>query len=833
MKRRNIKVTSLPFSTAFLDLSNSNCRTLEFIRRFPRLTSINATNTLISDLKGVPLHSTVNIISVNKSPLASHEFYRLMLLCAINLNLKMIDGEQVTSSERDRASNMQVSVQPLLFEGFIITDLNPVTLTRGDETQTFDADDLVASTPSSLATMKARQTVDMMAELSRQLNSACLSMNVPHVQKTLPVDEMLSGEKPVDAVEILIDNVPEPARGSHVTASPFKRAFSENLKYEDDYLDKSVEVERDSPSKRALNETSQQLSISQTTPKTTPKRVRISPFPPRSPYGDLVREAVMDEEDVSVEKIFDIAGDFMGSAPASPEKAARFRPKEVEEKSASKIPVKADSPGTKNYGAERDLSGPIQVTRFGFTKQAEEILEEEEEEDWTTPQFDMEEEESKLSLSSSSSSSSKKESVKEENAGKVEKQPSSASFVSDEKPVEITERELSSASLEKADELQYLPLPTEQEQEKVESSSSSKEKEEAPVIEEVKQKEDQKKSSSESDAKSASNKAASEKEESKPQSSRSTKEEAKSQSSKATKDEAKSTSEKEESRPQSSRSAQKTDVKSASEKEESKPQSSRSTRDEEKPASEKEDAKSQSSSSTKEETKSVSEKEESKPQSSRSTKEDAKSTSEKEESKPQSSRSTKNDDKSNSEQEDVKPQSSRSTKEDAKSASEKEESKPQSIKSTQKSDTASDSDKKSSTESTHSSPDQEEIPTSDKPPETEQQETPKPDEPQVSSDHEGDKPTPAEEPPSIPESTPEDKASTKSSSEHSDPDSHADTSSHASQDDKSGSLLTEDNTDDSPVPNPPTESPQPPEESENEDSGPSSVDVRSSAGSYD
>ena len=219
MKRRPFRISSLSFSTAFCDISNTNCDSLQFIRRFPRLTSVNANNTLVSDLKGAPFHSTLTGISVANTPLADCEFCRLMLLCAISPNLKIIDGRNVTAQERALAQKIQVTVQPLLFDGFLITGVDPLKLTRGDETKEIKDEDLARASPTALASLKARQTVDMMNELSRELNSACYQLGAAKKQRTIPIDEILKSSKPVDSVELLSDNIPEMVK----QPSPVKR----------------------------------------------------------------------------------------------------------------------------------------------------------------------------------------------------------------------------------------------------------------------------------------------------------------------------------------------------------------------------------------------------------------------------------------------------------------------------------------------------------------------------------------------------------------------------------------------------------------------------------
>ena len=88
--RRTIKETAIPSSSTYIDVSNSNLDSFILIRKFNRLSTITASNTLITDLKGVGFHKKLTTISLSGSPFASNEYYRIMLLISIGTTIKLI-----------------------------------------------------------------------------------------------------------------------------------------------------------------------------------------------------------------------------------------------------------------------------------------------------------------------------------------------------------------------------------------------------------------------------------------------------------------------------------------------------------------------------------------------------------------------------------------------------------------------------------------------------------------------------------------------------------------------------------------------------------------------
>jgi hypothetical protein len=133
-RRRQINEADLNAQSAFLDLSNSNCHSLSLLRRFTRLRSVTASNTLVADLKDVTPLPSLKSITLVDSPLSQRPFYRVSLLCALSPNLDIIDGVSVSPEERRQAGSLSSLAAPYLLKGFLISSVDPPVVSIGDET---------------------------------------------------------------------------------------------------------------------------------------------------------------------------------------------------------------------------------------------------------------------------------------------------------------------------------------------------------------------------------------------------------------------------------------------------------------------------------------------------------------------------------------------------------------------------------------------------------------------------------------------------------------------------------------------------------------------------
>jgi hypothetical protein len=164
-RRRQTLESEIATRTVFLNISNSTCDSLGFLTRFPQVRSVIATNTLISDLRDVTVHSSVVSISIAGSPLAEQPFHRLTLLCSLNRSLDMIDGEAVSEEERAQASEIVMEAQFYLFKGYLLTSMGPPIVTLGPESVTLTPRSEFQPVIASPMGVLARQSAEMLADI--------------------------------------------------------------------------------------------------------------------------------------------------------------------------------------------------------------------------------------------------------------------------------------------------------------------------------------------------------------------------------------------------------------------------------------------------------------------------------------------------------------------------------------------------------------------------------------------------------------------------------------------------------------------------------------------
>ncbi|KAK8845204.1 hypothetical protein M9Y10_021388 [Tritrichomonas musculus] len=383
-KRRNIKESSIPLKSVYVDVSNSNISTFRFLNRLQEVLSVNATNTLISDFAGAPLCSTIRNIKIQDSPISRNPNYRLMTLITINSDIEFIDNQRVTKDEKEKSLSLQPLVQPKLYDGFLLTSMDPVTLSRADETVVINSNDIKDSKSINRSDIKFNQTIEMMEKLSFDISNTSDEFGIGHIPK-LPIRELLK-QKKINATDFFPTNSSITYKSKKDTQSSFVKAFKEYTQTPEDLVESSILF--DSPEKRkerhslimqdspshysTIQDSNQnQESVDQIPNQKVPEteieeeeeeineQVSIEKL-----YDDVVEPNIPNKNDLTVEQIFGIASEIMGS----PEKHSRlFEDNTSASSGISKIPVRLDSP-SKNYGKGLEASRLTQTKFGGYRK---------------------------------------------------------------------------------------------------------------------------------------------------------------------------------------------------------------------------------------------------------------------------------------------------------------------------------------------------------------------------------------------------------------------------------------------------------------------------------
>lgn len=167
------------------------------MNRLQKVQSVNATNSLITDFSGAPLRSTLRNIKLQGSPISNNPNYRLMILIMLSPNVEFIDDQKVTKKEKEKSIQLKKSVQPKLYDGFILTSTDPVKLSKDDETYVLNRDDIKESNTKIHNKIKISQTVEMMEKLCSELNNVSGELGVDDKKKLpgLGVREILKQKK--------------------------------------------------------------------------------------------------------------------------------------------------------------------------------------------------------------------------------------------------------------------------------------------------------------------------------------------------------------------------------------------------------------------------------------------------------------------------------------------------------------------------------------------------------------------------------------------------------------------------------------------------------------
>lgn len=104
-----------------LDMSRNDITSIEGLRHFPKLKHFLADSTNIADLRNFRVLEGVNTISLQKTPVAEKEHFRLGLLLVVGDSLKSINGRVITATLVKRAATYPPICRELVNHGWIPT----------------------------------------------------------------------------------------------------------------------------------------------------------------------------------------------------------------------------------------------------------------------------------------------------------------------------------------------------------------------------------------------------------------------------------------------------------------------------------------------------------------------------------------------------------------------------------------------------------------------------------------------------------------------------------------------------------------------------------------
>lgn len=188
-KKKKFNPICLPINSLFLNISNTDATSLSFLKRFEKLTSINATDTLISDLKDVQISESIIDIKLKGTPFSKNQFYRIMLLIGLSPQIQIIDDDDITKDERDLAEALQNTTLLFIYQGYLITNLDPLTLLLNNKKEPnnqpiiIPTNQIVIGPHQTLSEVKARQTFAMIEDLSNEIQKTAFDLNLKTIQK--------------------------------------------------------------------------------------------------------------------------------------------------------------------------------------------------------------------------------------------------------------------------------------------------------------------------------------------------------------------------------------------------------------------------------------------------------------------------------------------------------------------------------------------------------------------------------------------------------------------------------------------------------------------------
>ena len=72
-KKKRFNPILMPINSTFMNISNTDANSLSFIKRFDQLTNLIASNTLITDLKGVQISESILHIQLEGTPFSKNK----------------------------------------------------------------------------------------------------------------------------------------------------------------------------------------------------------------------------------------------------------------------------------------------------------------------------------------------------------------------------------------------------------------------------------------------------------------------------------------------------------------------------------------------------------------------------------------------------------------------------------------------------------------------------------------------------------------------------------------------------------------------------------------
>ena len=210
-KKKRFNPILMPINSTFMNISNTDANSLSFIKRFDQLTNLIASNTLITDLKGVQISESILHIQLEGTPFSKNKFYRIMLLIGLSPLIRTIDKDEVTSYERDLANILQGATLLLIYQGYLITNLDPLTLflnlndnygrvknndSNNGKTVIIAPEKIVIGTKQSLSQIKAQQTFAMIEDLSNEIQKTANDWKIQPIKKN-EVGDLLNEIKKV------------------------------------------------------------------------------------------------------------------------------------------------------------------------------------------------------------------------------------------------------------------------------------------------------------------------------------------------------------------------------------------------------------------------------------------------------------------------------------------------------------------------------------------------------------------------------------------------------------------------------------------------------------
>ena len=189
--KKKISIESIPIDSSFVDISCLSISSLAFLDRFTHIVTLDASRTEISNLKGVHDISSIANIKIAATPIAMLKHYRLMLLIVFSSKLSSIDDITVSNSERKLADSMHDSLRSFLFDGWVITKLNPTTIKKDNVEKIIDKETGAIKTKVKKETTKSMLSNTKSSSKQKSINdkNAISDNKKSQTQNVVPIEE--------------------------------------------------------------------------------------------------------------------------------------------------------------------------------------------------------------------------------------------------------------------------------------------------------------------------------------------------------------------------------------------------------------------------------------------------------------------------------------------------------------------------------------------------------------------------------------------------------------------------------------------------------------------